>query len=60
MPMPFEVRLCKEPEQTFCSFPVKRDGFALADASKYFAVLATSEDFGCVLHAAVTATEDVT
>lgn len=48
----FEVRLCKMPTQTFAESPVERNGFGLADASRYFAVLATAEDFGCVRHEA--------
>lgn len=48
----FEVRLCKHPTQTFCESPIERNGFGLADASRYYAVLATGEDFGCVRHEA--------
>lgn len=44
----FAVRICKQPTQTFCEAPVESNGFALADGSDYFAVLATAEDFGCV------------
>jgi hypothetical protein len=44
----FEVRVCKQPTQTFCEAPVERNGFALADGSNYRATLATAEDFGCV------------
>ena len=50
----FEVRLCKQPTQTFCEAPVERNGFALADGSEYMAMLATAEDFGCVRHEAAT------
>lgn len=48
----FEVRLCGMPSQTFCESPIERNGFGLSDASEYFAVLATAEDFGCVRHSA--------
>lgn len=44
----FEVRICKQPTQTFCESPIERDGFGLTDGSVYMAVLATAEDFGCV------------
>lgn len=50
MKMPFEVRICRQPTQTFCEYPVESNGFGLADASNYRAVLATGEDFGCVRH----------
>jgi hypothetical protein len=46
----FEVRLCKQPSQTFCEAPVERNGFGLTDGSSYLAALATAEDFGCVRH----------
>lgn len=46
----FEVRLCRNPAQTFCESPVERNGFGLADGSEYRAVLATAEEFGCVRH----------
>lgn len=46
----FETRICKHPQQTFCEPPVINNGFALADGSTYIAVLATAENFGCVLH----------
>ena len=49
----FETRLCKHPAQAFCEAPVESNGFALMDASEYFAVLATAEDFGCVRHEAI-------
>ncbi len=47
--LPFEVRECRNPKQTFCERPVISDGFALADGSEYMATLYTAEDFGCVL-----------
>ena len=50
----FEVRACKMPTQTFCETPIERDSFALADASNYFAVIVTAEDFGCVKHVPAT------
>jgi len=50
MKMEYEVRLCKMPTQTFAEFPVERNGFGLTDASEYYAVLVTAEDFGCVRH----------
>jgi hypothetical protein len=46
----FEVRICKQPTQTFAESPTESNGFGLTDASQYFAVLATAEDFGCVRH----------
>lgn len=46
----FEVRLCKHPEMTRFEAPLSRDGFGLTDASRYYACLATAEDFGCVRH----------
>lgn len=46
----FMVRLCRHPQQTFAEAPVRDDGFGLSDASEYYAVLATAENFGCVLH----------
>ncbi len=46
----FEVRVCKHPAQTFSEAPIERNGFGLADASMYFAVLVTAEEFGCVRH----------
>ncbi len=53
MNLGFEVRICRHPSQAFHCAPVDRRSFALADASTYYAVLATAEDFGCVLHEAV-------
>lgn len=50
MVMPFEVRICEHPAQTFCERPVEKNGFGVADGSEYMAVLATAEDFGCVRH----------
>lgn len=50
MKLPFEVRQCKQPDQTFCERPLNPDNFALADGSNYRANLYTAEDFGCVLH----------
>lgn len=48
----FDVRICKQPTQTFAETPVERNGFGLTDASQYYAVLVTAEDFGCVRHEA--------
>lgn len=50
MQFKYEVRICKMPSQTFCERPMEANGFGLADASMYFAVLATGEEFGCVRH----------
>ena len=47
---PYEVRICKHPDQGFCERPIGKDGFSIADGSTYFACLATAEDFGCVRH----------
>lgn len=47
---PFEVRICEHPSKRFCDRPLEKNGFALADASDYFACLVTAEDFGCVRH----------
>lgn len=52
MVLGFEVRVCCHPLGVFHESPVDRRGFALTDASLYYAVLATAEDFGCVLHEA--------
>ncbi len=49
MVLPFEVRECKNPNQTFCERPVRDDGFALQDGSGYQANIYTAENFGCVL-----------
>lgn len=46
----YEVRMCRQPTQTFCETPVERNGFGLTDGSTYYAALATAEDFGCVRH----------
>ena len=46
----FEVRICRQPTQTLAEAPIERNGFGLTDASQYYAVLATAEDFGCVRH----------
>lgn len=46
----FEVRICKHPAQTFAEPPIEDNGFGLADASEFFACLATAENFGCVRH----------
>lgn len=48
MQMPFEVRECRHPSQTFCERPVEPNGFGVADGSGYMAMLVTAEDFGCV------------
>lgn len=50
MQMPFEVRICKHPAQTFAERPVEQNGFGLVDGSEYCAVLVTAADFGCVRH----------
>jgi hypothetical protein len=50
MAWPFEVRICKMPTQTRFEPPTESDGFALSDASEYYAVFATGENFGCVRH----------
>lgn len=46
----FEVRACRQPTQTFAESPIERNGFGMVDASEYYAVLVTAEDFGCVRH----------
>lgn len=46
----FECKICKMPTQTFGEAPVERNGFGMVDASYYYAVLVTAEDFGCVRH----------
>ena len=46
----FEVRLCKHPELTRFEAPLSHNGFGLTDGSRYYACLATAEDFGCVRH----------
>ena len=46
----FEIRMCKMPTQTFHESPIESDGFGLTDASQYFALLVTAENFGCVKH----------
>jgi hypothetical protein len=50
MEMPFQVGICRHPEQTFCERPVADPGFGLADGSGWAATLFTTADFGCVLH----------
>lgn len=50
MELPFEVRECQHPAQTFCERPVERNGFGVADGSEYKARLFTGPDFGCVRH----------
>ena len=50
MDIGFEIRLCKNPCQTFSESPTEINGFGLTDASMYYAVLATAEEFGCVRH----------
>ncbi len=50
MVMPFEIRKCTHPAQTFCERPVERNGFGVADGSTYRAELFTGPDFGCVRH----------
>lgn len=44
----FEVRVCHLPTQSFCKPPKERNGFGVADAEEYCAMLLTAEDFGCV------------
>ena len=46
--MPWPVRACSHPAQTFCERPVERNGFGVADGSRYWAKLYTGPDFGCV------------
>ena len=46
----FDCKICKMPTQTFAEAPVERNGFGMVDASEYYAVLVTAEDFGCVRH----------
>lgn len=48
----FGCKVCKMPTQTFAEAPVERNGFGMVDASRYYAVLVTAEDFGCVRHEA--------
>ena len=55
MKMPFEVRECKNPAKTFHERPVESNGFGVADASNYLALLFTAEEFGCVRHEAIAA-----
>ena len=47
MALPFEVRVCKHPAQTFSERPVEANGFGVIDGSEYYARLITAEDFGC-------------
>lgn len=54
MVMPFAVKLCRHPKQTFAERPVEADGFGVVDGSEYYARLITAEDFGCVRHEAKT------
>jgi hypothetical protein len=44
----FEVRECTHPSKGFHATPTERDGFAITDASNYFAALCTAEEYGCV------------
>lgn len=46
----FECRVCYMPTQTFAEAPIERNGFGMTDASEYYAVLVTADDFGCVGH----------
>ena len=46
----FESRVCKMPTQAMFEAPVADDSFALNDGSRYYAVLVTAENFGCVKH----------
>ena len=48
----YGCKVCKMPTQTFAEAPVERNGFGMVDASQYYAVLVTAEDFGCVRHEA--------
>ena len=50
MKLPFQVRMCKHPAQTFAERPVEVNGFGVVDGSEYYARLVTAEDFGCVRH----------
>jgi hypothetical protein len=52
MNLGFEVRECVHPSKTLYEAPTESNGFALTDASEYFAALCTAEDFGCVRHEA--------
>lgn len=49
----FETRTCTHPSQARFEAPVAANSFALTDASNFYAVLATGEDFGCRLHQAL-------
>lgn len=49
----FEVRICRHPNKRFCERPIEKNGFATGDAEIYCAILATAEEFGCVLHEAL-------
>lgn len=46
----FTVKICKHPNQGFCETPAGDNLFSLQDGSNYRALLATAENFGCVLH----------
>lgn len=50
MQMPYAAKQCGLPSQGRFEYPSEKDGFALSDASEYYAVLVTAEDFGCVRH----------
>lgn len=50
MQMPYATRECAHPQLALFEHPPSNPGFALTDASEYYAALATTEDFGCVLH----------
>lgn len=50
MKMPYETRKCAHPAQAMFEHPPTNPGFALTDGSRYYAALATTEDFGCVMH----------
>ncbi len=50
MEMPFEVRQCTSPALVFRERTCESNGFSITDASDYFAILCTAEDFGCVRH----------
>lgn len=47
----YNVRFCKHPKLETRQRP-DQNGFAVIDASDYYAGLLTGEDFGCVLHSA--------
>lgn len=46
--MPFDVRICKSPNQTLFERNPNINGISLNDGSEYSAVLYTGQEFGCV------------